>query len=75
MKRCREGNVKSASILLKHAVLTIATIVAVGIAVGPAVGAEAWPQRHVALIVASATGGPADAAARIIAGPMSAVLG
>ena len=78
MNRCWKGNVESVSMLLKHALLaivTIVTIVTTGIAVGPAVGAEAYPQRHISLIVASATGGPADAAARIIAGPMSGFLG
>jgi len=78
MKRCRESDVNYVARLLKHALLamvTIVTLVTLGIAAGPAAGAEAWPQRHIALLVASATGGPADAAARIIAGPMSAFLG
>lgn len=72
MKRCRERNVKCLSTLSRHAVLAFVTT---GIAAGPVFGAEAWPQRHVTMIVASATGGPADSAARIIGGPMSAVLG
>jgi tripartite-type tricarboxylate transporter receptor subunit TctC len=72
MTHCCERDVKYVSTLLKHAVLAIA---ALGIAVTPAYGAEAYPQRHITLIVASATGGPADSAARIIGGPMSAFLG
>lgn len=72
MKRYRKTGVKCVSMLLKMSVLAIGVF---GIAVGPAAAAEAWPQRHIAMIVASATGGPADAAARIITGPMSAFLG
>ena len=72
MKRCWERNVKYLSMLGKRAVFAI---VSLGIAADAAVGAEAYPQRHIALIVASATGGPADSAARIIGGPMSAFLG
>jgi len=56
----------------KHTALAI---LAMAVASGPALGAETYPQRRIDLIVASATGGPADAAARIIAGPMSAALG
>ena len=75
MKQCRERNVQYVLMLLRHAVFAIVTMVTTGIAVSPAVGAEAYPQRHITLFVASATGGPADAAARIITGPMSAFLG
>jgi len=49
--------------------------VAVSLVAGPAAGADPWPQRHISLVVASAPGGPADTAARIIVGPMSAFLG
>jgi len=45
------------------------------IAASPAAAVDTWPQRHIDLVVASATGGPADAAARIIAGPMAVFLG
>jgi tripartite-type tricarboxylate transporter receptor subunit TctC len=69
MKRSLAGNGKWVSRLFVQALLAAA------IAAGPAAGAEAPSQRHITLIVASATGGPADSAARIIAGPMSAALG
>jgi len=62
-------------VLPKQTAFAVLAIVTTGIAAGPAMGADAYPQRHVDLVVASATGGPADAAARIIAGPMSAFLG
>jgi tripartite-type tricarboxylate transporter receptor subunit TctC len=72
MKRWPGCNVKSVSGLLKRAAFAAA---AAAIAAGPAAGAEPWPQRHITLVVASAPGGPADTAARIIVGPMSAFLG
>lgn len=72
MQRCWETNVTYVSMFLKRAVLATVTL---GIAAGPVVGAEAYPQRIINLLVASAPGGPADSAARIIGGPMSAFLG
>ena len=63
---------KVASLRSKHALFAIMIM---GISVGTAAGAEPWPQRHITLIVASAPAGPADTAARTIAGPMSTFLG
>jgi len=62
--------------LLTHAVRAALTLtLGLTISASPASAAEAYPQRNINLIVASAPGGPADSAARIIGGPMSAFLG
>lgn len=72
MKRSWKRYGKFAAMSLNIALLTLGVFVA---GARPAVAAEALTQRHITLIVASATGGPADAAARIIVGPMSSFLG
>ena len=69
MKRSWKRCGKCVAMLLNRALLALGMFVA---GACPAVAAEALSQRHITLIVASATGGPADAAARIIVGPMSA---
>lgn len=65
-------SLKLVSVLLKHAAVAVA---ALGVGVSAGAGADVFPQRFITLVVASAPGGPADSAARIIVGPMSANLG
>lgn len=72
MKRCWKHDVQRAATVLRRALLAAG---ALAIAAGAALGDEVYPQRFITLIVASAPGGPADSAARIIVGAMSANLG